>query len=316
MTRSATVLLATLVALACLAAFAGPANGQERVEPPLYMPGDITAAGMGLDPTTGEVSVGFEINKVLESRRFAADGTRMGGWRMPIQTRVSTLAINGRTRELYEASTVRGAINITRWHEDGHKLETWDTGFTGFATDIDVDPWGGELLVGHFQGERLDLITLSRDGALLATWDSGYVDPAACVTLTTDRRYYVGLEGDEEAVGRVARYDDLGDRTAEWPVDERPVALALGPDDVLYVATRTELSHRGSVLLISDLGTVMESWPLGARPVDIDVDENGVVQVLLLRSYGRALEVVVLGPDGALLRSWMALMSLLIPSVG
>lgn len=293
-----------------------PAWAQERLEPPLHSPGDIVAAGMGVNPETGEVMVGFEVSRVLEARRYAPGGQAMDVWRTLISRESTTIAVNGLTRELYEAYTARGAIVVTRWRDDGAPIDTWDTGFTGFATDVETEPWGGEVLVGQFDGQALQLLSLSRDGALLSSWSSGYADPAGCVTLTNDRRYFLGVAAQEGSGGRVARYDDLGGRTAEWPVDERPVAMGMGPENSLYVATRTNASHLGSVIVLSDYGTVRETWPLGARPLDIEVMEDGRAYLLLLQSQGRALQVLELGPDGRPMRSFMALMRLLLPTVG
>jgi len=314
--RHLVAVLVVLAGLACVAAVTAPAaSGQACVGPALCQPGDITSADLGVDPTTGEVTVVFERDGYLHARRFDASERLLGAWSAQIFQASSAVAVNGRTREVYDTSVARGAVNVTRYRADGFKLETWDTGFTGYVSDIEADPWSSELILARTFGSDVQLITLSRDGALLASWLTGYDEPAAAVALTTDRRYYLGVGAAEGAGGRVARYDDLGTRTAEWAVDERPVALALGPDNNLFVATRTEAAHRGSVIVLSDFGTVRDTWPLGARPVDIEVTPDGNVYVLLLRAYGRALQVVRLSPGGQRTAAWMAWMQLQLPAV-
>ena len=315
-TTAASALLA-LLALSILVAVAPTgAAAQGCTVPPLCLAGDIASADLGRDPTTGELTVAAEINQVLHSRRFGPDGSRIGAWRAEIYHRSSSVSVNGRTREVYEATVARNAVNITRRRDDGFKLESWDTGFTGYAGDLEAEAWSSELLMARYTGSELRLVALSRDGAMLATWQSGYDEPAPVVDLTTDRVYYLGVGPAEEggSGGRVARYDDLGRRTAEWPVEERPAALAAGPDGNVYVATRTWEPHQGSLIVLSDLGTARDTWPLGARPVDVEVALDGTAHVLVLCCSGRGLGVVTIAPDGRRSGGWMAWMELYLPT--
>jgi hypothetical protein len=306
--------VAGLVSLACLAAVGSSRlSAEETVRPPLYTPGDITAADLSVDPDNGEVVVGYFLDGNLASVRYAPDGRELARWHTPAFGATSAVAVHGRTHELYDASTHDGAITLIRYRGDGMKLSSWNSGFKNYATDVEADEWTGEVVMGRYTGDSFSFVTLSKDGSLLSSWASGYDDPAGVVAQTPSRVYYGGVSASEGDGGVIARYDDLGRKTAEWPIDERPVAMAHGPDGVLYVATRTEKAHRGSVLQITDLGTIVSRWPLGARPVDIKVEQDSDVYLLLLRSYGRALEVVRLGPDGTPRASWMARMQLALP---
>jgi hypothetical protein len=284
--------------------------------PAFCRPGDIVAADLGLDPTNGELTVAFERNEVLRSRRFDASGNPLDQWRVQISRHCTAVAVNGRNREVFDASVARNAVNITGWRPDGTKIATWDTGFTGYASDMESQAWTSEIAVARYTGSELDIVALSRDATLLTTWSSGYDDPAGVVGQTADRTYYVGVGPAEgESGGRVARYDDVGTRTAEWQVPEQPVALAPGPNGDLYVATRTDAAHLGSLMVLSDLGTLRDSWPLDARPVDLEVSSEGVAYLLVLRGYGRALEILRVAPGGVRSGNWMAWMELQFPYV-
>ena len=161
--------------------------------------------------------------------------------------------------------------------------------FLSAPTDIAIAP-NGDIYVtdGHGGASNDRIMKFSKDGNFITTWGKrgkgpGEFDGLHAISLDSAGRVYVG----DRTNGRIQVFDGDGKFIAEWKQFGRPSGIAIGKDDMIYVAdTQSNQNNNPGFKQGIRIGSVKDgkvtafipepSAEMGA-PEGIGVDDAGTV---------------------------------------
>jgi len=161
--------------------------------------------------------------------------------------------------------------------------------FLSMPTDVAIAP-NGDIYVtdGHGGASNDRVVKYNKDGAFITAWGKrgkgqGEFDGLHAIALDSQGRVYVG----DRTNGRIQVFDGDGKFIAEWKQFGRPSGIAIGKDDMIYVAdTQSNERNNAGVKQGIRIGSVKDgrvtafipepSAEMGA-PEGVGVDEAGNV---------------------------------------